>query len=126
MLGVSQSTAEADWTYAKAWLKREIEDQILKNPSVGFARQDGALEAGRRDPVNESQIFADALKLATPQERAAYLDRVCCGRLPARAPRSRPCCMPTPAIRTSSNSPLVRSGQRWTCQQARGLPGENR
>ena len=24
MLGVSQSTAEADWTYAKAWLKREI------------------------------------------------------------------------------------------------------
>jgi RNA polymerase sigma factor (TIGR02999 family) len=25
MLGVAQSTAEADWTYAKAWLKREIE-----------------------------------------------------------------------------------------------------
>jgi RNA polymerase sigma factor (TIGR02999 family) len=25
MLGVSQSTAEADWTYAKAWLKRELE-----------------------------------------------------------------------------------------------------
>jgi RNA polymerase sigma factor (TIGR02999 family) len=25
MLGVSQSTAEADWTYAKAWLKREID-----------------------------------------------------------------------------------------------------
>ena len=25
MLGVSQSTAEADWTYAKAWLKREME-----------------------------------------------------------------------------------------------------
>jgi RNA polymerase sigma factor (TIGR02999 family) len=25
ILGVSQSTAEADWTYAKAWLKREIE-----------------------------------------------------------------------------------------------------
>lgn len=25
LLGVSQSTAEADWTYAKAWLKREIE-----------------------------------------------------------------------------------------------------
>jgi RNA polymerase sigma factor (TIGR02999 family) len=24
-LGVSQSTAEADWTYAKAWLKREME-----------------------------------------------------------------------------------------------------
>src|SRR5262245_46120151 len=25
VLGVSQSTAEADWTYAKAWLKREME-----------------------------------------------------------------------------------------------------
>ena len=25
MLGTSQSTAEADWTYAKAWLKREME-----------------------------------------------------------------------------------------------------
>jgi RNA polymerase sigma factor (sigma-70 family) len=23
-LGVSQSTAEADWTYARAWLKREL------------------------------------------------------------------------------------------------------
>jgi hypothetical protein len=25
VLGISQSTAEADWTYAKAWLKREME-----------------------------------------------------------------------------------------------------
>ena len=25
LLGVSRSTAEADWTYAKAWLKRELE-----------------------------------------------------------------------------------------------------
>jgi len=25
LLGISQSTAEADWTYAKAWLKRELE-----------------------------------------------------------------------------------------------------
>jgi RNA polymerase sigma factor (TIGR02999 family) len=25
VLGVAQSTAEADWTYAKAWLKREME-----------------------------------------------------------------------------------------------------
>jgi RNA polymerase sigma factor (TIGR02999 family) len=25
LLGISQSTAEADWTYAKAWLKREME-----------------------------------------------------------------------------------------------------
>ena len=25
MLGISQSSAEADWTYAKAWLKREME-----------------------------------------------------------------------------------------------------
>jgi RNA polymerase sigma factor (TIGR02999 family) len=25
MLGISQSTAEADWTYSKAWLKREME-----------------------------------------------------------------------------------------------------
>jgi DNA-directed RNA polymerase specialized sigma subunit len=24
MLGISQSRAEADWTYAKAWLKREM------------------------------------------------------------------------------------------------------
>jgi RNA polymerase sigma factor (TIGR02999 family) len=25
MLGIGQSTAESDWTYAKAWLKRELE-----------------------------------------------------------------------------------------------------
>ena len=25
MLDISQSTAEADWTYAKTWLKREME-----------------------------------------------------------------------------------------------------
>jgi RNA polymerase sigma factor (TIGR02999 family) len=25
MLGIAQSTAEADWTFAKAWLKREME-----------------------------------------------------------------------------------------------------
>jgi hypothetical protein len=25
ILGISQSTAEGDWTYAKAWLKREME-----------------------------------------------------------------------------------------------------
>jgi DNA-directed RNA polymerase specialized sigma24 family protein len=25
VLGVGRSTAEADWTYAKAWLKREME-----------------------------------------------------------------------------------------------------
>src|SRR5262245_20694173 len=25
LLGISRSTAEADWTYAKAWLKREME-----------------------------------------------------------------------------------------------------
>ena len=25
MLGIAPSTAEADWTYAKAWLKREME-----------------------------------------------------------------------------------------------------
>ncbi len=25
LFGISQSTAEADWTYAKAWLKREME-----------------------------------------------------------------------------------------------------
>jgi len=25
ILGIAQSTAEADWTYAKAWLKREME-----------------------------------------------------------------------------------------------------
>jgi RNA polymerase sigma factor (TIGR02999 family) len=27
MLGVSQSTAEADWTYAKAWLRRELDKE---------------------------------------------------------------------------------------------------
>jgi RNA polymerase sigma factor (TIGR02999 family) len=27
ILGISRSTAEGDWTYAKAWLKREIEKQ---------------------------------------------------------------------------------------------------
>src|SRR5205807_1555971 len=25
LLGIAQSTAEADWTYARAWLKREME-----------------------------------------------------------------------------------------------------
>jgi serine/threonine protein kinase len=35
--------------------------------------------------VNESQIFADALKLATPAERAAYLDEACAGNPQLRA-----------------------------------------
>ena len=48
--------------------------------------------------MNESQIFANALKLATPEERAAYLGRACAGddkliqadwRL-AESPRHRP------------------------------------
>ena len=29
--------------------------------------------------MNESLIFANALKLATPDEQAAYLDRACGG-----------------------------------------------
>src|SRR5262249_48979877 len=29
--------------------------------------------------VNESQVFTNALKLATPAERSAYLDRACAG-----------------------------------------------
>ena len=29
--------------------------------------------------MNESQIFANALKLATPEERSAYLDEACAG-----------------------------------------------
>jgi WD40 repeat protein/serine/threonine protein kinase len=35
--------------------------------------------------VNESQVFANALKLATPAERAAYLDEVCAGNPQLRA-----------------------------------------
>jgi eukaryotic-like serine/threonine-protein kinase len=35
--------------------------------------------------VNESQVFADALKLASPAERAAFLDEVCAGNPHLRA-----------------------------------------
>jgi tetratricopeptide (TPR) repeat protein len=35
--------------------------------------------------VNESQVFTHALKLATPAERAAYLDEVCAGNAELRA-----------------------------------------
>jgi serine/threonine protein kinase/tetratricopeptide (TPR) repeat protein len=35
--------------------------------------------------VNESQVFTNALKLATPAERAAYLDEVCAGNAELRA-----------------------------------------
>jgi hypothetical protein len=35
--------------------------------------------------VNESQVFANALKLATPAERAAYLDAACAGDPQLRA-----------------------------------------
>ena len=35
--------------------------------------------------MNESQVFADALKLATPAERAAYLDEACAGDPQLRA-----------------------------------------
>src|SRR5437763_14213108 len=40
---------------------------------------------GRRQPVNESQIFVQALKLATPSERAAFLDEACAGNPQLRA-----------------------------------------
>jgi hypothetical protein len=35
--------------------------------------------------VNESQILTQALKLATPAERAAFLDRACAGDAELRA-----------------------------------------
>ena len=35
--------------------------------------------------MNESQLFADILKLATPTEQAAYLDRACAGNPQLRA-----------------------------------------
>jgi tetratricopeptide (TPR) repeat protein len=35
--------------------------------------------------VNESQVFTDALKFASPAERAAYLDRACAGNQQLRA-----------------------------------------
>jgi tetratricopeptide (TPR) repeat protein len=35
--------------------------------------------------VNESQVFTNALKFATPAERAAYLDEVCAGNAELRA-----------------------------------------
>jgi hypothetical protein len=35
--------------------------------------------------VSESQIFADALKTATPAERAAFLDGACAGNPQLRA-----------------------------------------
>src|SRR5262249_53411425 len=44
-----------------------------------------AHDIGRRRPVDESQIFTDALKLATAGERAAYLDKACTGNPKLRA-----------------------------------------
>src|SRR5579885_2925819 len=43
------------------------------------------MDRGRRKPVNESQVFAQVLKRATPAERAAYLDEVCAGNPQLRA-----------------------------------------
>ena len=43
------------------------------------------MEAGEETPVNESQVFANALKLTAPAERAAYLDEACAGDLRLRA-----------------------------------------
>jgi serine/threonine protein kinase/tetratricopeptide (TPR) repeat protein len=51
----------------------------------GVILLDGALKKWRRRPVNESQIFTSALKLATPAERAAYLDEACAGDPQLRA-----------------------------------------
>src|SRR5262245_38911078 len=34
---------------------------------------------GRSRPMGEASIFAEALQRATPEERAAYLDRACAG-----------------------------------------------
>src|SRR5262249_43686508 len=53
--------------------------------SVGGFVSGRRTDAGRRRPVNESQVFANALKLATPAERAAYLDEACAGNLQLRA-----------------------------------------
>src|SRR5205814_4602968 len=73
--------------------------------SSGVLRHDGALKLGRTHPVNESQVFTDALKRATPAERAAYLNEVCVGdpRLRAdvesllQAHDSDPCFLEQPA-----------------------------
>ena len=43
------------------------------------------MDAGEGHSVNESQVFANALKLATPAERAAYLDGACAGNPQLRA-----------------------------------------
>src|SRR5205085_1658005 len=50
--------------------------EILKTVG-GFASR-RRMVTGEETPVDESQIFADALKRA-PAERAAYLDRACAG-----------------------------------------------
>src|SRR5262249_16817210 len=51
----------------------------------GVLLLDGALKPGRKRLVNESQIFIDALKLADPAERAAFLGAACAGNPEGRA-----------------------------------------
>jgi RNA polymerase sigma factor (TIGR02999 family) len=43
LLGVSRSTAEADWTYAKAWLKRQMEKSRI---SIGGLTTERRMESG--------------------------------------------------------------------------------
>jgi SAM-dependent methyltransferase len=111
ILGVSQSTAEADWTYAKAWLKREMGGT---GNSSGVPGRDGA--PGReRAPMNESQVFLDALNHTNPAERAAFLDEACAGNPRLRGDVEGPsgmACVSRPTVVTHSR-PLVETVFRY-------------
>ena len=60
MLGISQSTAEADWTYAKAWLKREMKNDE-GDPHIKGRRRQKQRELAKRKPPSQTVPKADAV-----------------------------------------------------------------
>jgi hypothetical protein len=68
--------------------------------------------------MNESQVFANALRRATPAERAAYRDEACAGSQSAATLTAalRSCC--NGLRRLSPRSPRKLNGQTvWLCQR---------
>ena len=92
-LGMSIATANRKWTYAKAWLYRQLasrEDIVTKfhfwPDFVDMNRAENAWSYRGQQrhrpqcwngPTDEQSIFSEALQKETPAARSAFLDRAC-------------------------------------------------
>ena len=91
ILGISTSTADRHWVYARAWLRREVQARpkiIVEILGAADAvPSHGVVEPRRtcrRTAMNEETLFHEAL--AKPAaERAAFLEQACAGRSQLRA-----------------------------------------